>query len=123
MSLNKLGVMLFSSSEDMNNYTILPNEYENQYLYTYIINLYKKIYLKKIAVELKDPKKKVKKARKNLLNLLKMWIQEITEDEIGTMLNHKIQETLELEELYNEVKTKYDVLYKDLNIEKKELQF
>ena len=47
-----------------------------------------------------------------------MWIQEITEDEIGTMLNHKIQETLELEELYNEVKTKYDVLYKDLNIEK-----
>ena len=34
------------------------------------------------------------------------------------MLNHKIQETLELEELYNEVKTKYDVLYKDLNIEK-----
>ena len=47
-----------------------------------------------------------------------MWIQEITEDEIGTLLNHKIQQTLELEELYNEVKTKYDVLYKDLNIEK-----
>lgn len=118
MSLNKLGVMLFSSSEDMNNYTILPNEYENQYLYTYIINLYKKIYLKKIAVELKDPKK-VKKARKKFIEFTKkMWIQEITEDEIGTMLNHKIQETLELEELYNEVKTKYDVLYKDLNIEK-----
>ena len=34
------------------------------------------------------------------------------------MLNHKMQATLELEELYNEVKTKYDVLYKDLNIEK-----
>ena len=48
----------------------------------------------------------------------KIWIQEITEDEFGTMLNHKMQATLELEELYNEVKTKYDVLYKDLNIEK-----
>ena len=29
-----------------------------------------------------------------------------------------MQATLKLEELYNEVKTKYDVLYKDLNIEK-----
>mgnify|MGYP000165663850 FL=1 len=61
----------------------------------------------------------MKKARKKFIEFTKkMWIQEITEDEIGTMLNHKIQETLELEELYNEVKTKYDVLYKDLNIEK-----
>ena len=63
----------------------------------------------------------MKKARKKFIEFTKkMWIQEITEDEIGTMLNHKIQETLELEELYNEVKTKYDVLYKDLNIEKNE---
>ena len=34
------------------------------------------------------------------------------------MLNHKMQEVLELEKLYGEVKNKYDVLYKDLNIEK-----
>ena len=39
LALSKLGVMLFSSSEDMNNYTILPDEFENQFLYTYIINL------------------------------------------------------------------------------------
>ena len=50
LALSKLGVMLFSSSEDMNNYTILPDEFENQYLYTYILNLYKKIYLKKIKL-------------------------------------------------------------------------
>ncbi len=118
LSLSKLGVMLFSSSKDMNNYTILPNEYENQYLYTYIINLYKKFYLKRIALKLRDTKK-LKKARKEFIEFTKkLWIQEITEDEIGTMLNHKIQETLELEELYNDVKTKYDILYKDLNIEK-----
>ena len=48
----------------------------------------------------------------------KIWIQEITEDEIGTVLNHRMQETFELEKLYGEVKNKYDVLYKDLNIEK-----
>lgn len=47
-----------------------------------------------------------------------MWIQEITEDETGTMLNHKIQEALETEKLFAEVKNKYDILYKDLNIEK-----
>ena len=39
-------------------------------------------------------------------------------NEIGTVLNHRMQETFELEKLYGEVKNKYDVLYKDLNIEK-----
>lgn len=118
LALSKLGVMLFSSSEDMNNYTILPDEFENQYLYTYILNLYKKIYLKKIEQKLKDTKK-VKIARRKFVDFTKkMWIQEITEDEVGTMLNHKIGEVLELENLYGQVKNKYDVLYKDLNIEK-----
>ena len=118
LALSKLGIMLFSSSEDMNNYTILPDEYENQFLYTYIINLYKKIYLKKIEQELKDPKK-VKKAKKKFIDFTKnLWIREITDDETGTMLNHKMQEVLELEKLYGEVKNKYDILYKDLNIEK-----
>ena len=42
----KQGVTLFTSSTDINNYTILPNEFEQQYLYTYIYELYKKIYLK-----------------------------------------------------------------------------
>ena len=118
LAISKLGVMLFSSSEDMNNYTILPDEFENQYLYTYILNLYKKINLRKIEQKLKDTKK-VKIARKKFIEFTKkMWIQEITEDEAGTMLNHKIGEVLELESLYGQVKNKYDVLYKDLNIEK-----
>ncbi len=118
LALSKLGVMLFSSSEDMNNYTILPDEFENQFLYTYIINLYKKIYLKKIELKLKDPKQ-VKKARKEFIDFTKdLWIREITDDETGTMLNHRISDTLELETLYSQVKNKYDILYKDLNIEK-----
>ena len=109
---------LFSSSADMNNYTILPDEYENQYFYTYILNLYKKIYLKKLQMKFKDSKS-IKKARKEFIEFTKnMWIQEITEDEIGTILNHKMQEVFELENLYMETKNKYDVLYKDLNIEK-----
>ena len=118
LGLTKLGMMLFSSSNDMNNYTILPEEYENQYLYTYIFNLYKKIYLKKIELEFKDITK-IKKARKKFVEFTKnLWIQEITEDETGTLLNDKLQEVFELDRLYNEVKNKYDILYKELNIEK-----
>jgi hypothetical protein len=118
LGLTKLGMALFSSSNDMNNYTILPSEYENQYFYTYILNLYKKIYLKKIEIELKDIMK-IKKARKKFVEFTKnLWIQEITEDETGTLLNDKLQEVFELDKLYGEVKNKYDIFYKELNIEK-----
>ena len=118
LGLTKVGVTLFSSTSDMNNYTILPEEYENQYLYTYILNLYKKIYLKKIENEFKIGRN-VRKARKKFIEYTKkLWVQEITEDETGTLLNHKLQEIFEMEKLYSEVKSKYDVLYKELNIEK-----
>ena len=118
LGLSKLGCTLFSSSTDMNNYTILPDEYENQYFYLYILNLYKKIYLKRLKLKFKD-NKKIKIARKEFIEFTKnIWIQEITEDEIGTVVNNKIQEVFELEKLYLETKNKYDVLYKELNIEK-----
>ncbi len=118
IGLTKLGMMMFSSSADINNYTIMPDEYENQYFYTYLINLYKKIYLKKISIEFNGPTK-VRKARKKFVEFTKeMWIQEISDDEIGTLLNHRIQNTFELENLYGEVKVKFDALYKEFNIEK-----
>lgn len=118
LGLSKLGMMLFSSSNDMSNYTILPEEYENQYFYTYLLSLYKKIYLKKIDLEWKS-KKNVKKARKKFVEFTKnLWIQEITEEETGTLLNDKLQEVFELDKLYNEIKYKYDILYKELNFEK-----
>ncbi len=118
LGLTKLGMMLFSSSKDMNNYTILPEEYENQYFYTYLFNVYKKIYLKKIECELKN-NKKIKEARKKFVTFTKnLWIQEITQDETGTLLNQKLQEVLEIDQLYLLIKSKYDILYKEFNIEK-----
>lgn len=117
LGISKLGVMLFSSSTDMNNYTILPSEYEEQYLYTYIMTLYKKIYLKKLSLDFKIPKK-VKKTRRKFVEFTRnVWIQEVTDEETGTMFEHKVSEVLGLEKLYQEVKNKYDILYKDLNIE------
>lgn len=118
LGLTKLGMMLFSSSSDINNYTILPEEYENQYFYTYIFNLYKKIYLKKMERELRDTIK-IKKRRKKFVEFTKnLWVQEITEDETGTLLNDRLQKVFELDKLYSEVKSKYDIFYKEMNIEK-----
>ncbi len=118
MGLSKLGVMLLSSSIDMNNFTILPEEFENQFFFTYILNIYKKIYLKKIELEFKD-RNKVDSARKKFIEFTKnLWIQEVTDDETGTLFNNKISKVLELDKEYSNVKNKYDILYKDLNIEK-----
>ena len=118
MGITKYGVTLFSSSTDINNYTILPNEFEQQYLYTYIFELYKKLYLKKLSLDFKYPAK-LKRARKEFVNFTKnIWIQEMTEDETGTMFDHKVKEMLGIDQLYHDVKNEYDVLYKELNIEK-----
>lgn len=118
LGLTKQGITLFSSATEMNNYTILPEKFETQYFYTYILNLYKKIYLKKLGFEFSNSKN-VKKARKKFIEFTKkIWIQEITEDEAGTIINHRLNEVLELDSLYLSTKNKYDVLYKDLNIEK-----
>lgn len=118
LGLTKAGVTLFSSSAEINNYTVLPHEYENQYLYTYVLALYMKLYMKMINIELKQGIDVVK-ARKKFIEFTKnLWIQEITIDDIGTLFYHNLRNVLELENLYLETKNRYDVLYKELNIEK-----
>ena len=118
MGITKQGITLFSSSSDMNNYTILPEEYENQYFYTYIFELYKKIYLQKLNQEIKETTN-IKKERKKFINFTKtIWIQEVTEDEIGTLFCNKVKQSFELDKIYYDIKNKYDTLYKELNIEK-----
>lgn len=118
IALTKSSVSLFSSTYDMNNYTVLPYEYENQYFYTYIFNLYKKIYLEKMAYEYKETKD-IRKIRDKLTEFTKqVWIQEVTEDSTGSKLNDELKEIFKLNELYKQVKNKYDILYKNLNIKK-----
>lgn len=120
IGLSKLGVNLFSSDVDINNYTILPQEYENQYFYTYILALYLKVYLKKIDYDFKTGKN-VEKARKDFIDFTKkLWIQEITIEDFGSLLYQDMREVLELEESYNKIKNKYDLLYRELKIEKTE---
>ena len=120
IGISKLGINLLSSDCDINNYTILPSEFENQYFYTYILSLYLKVYLKKLSYEFKEGKE-IEKTRKKFIDFTKkIWIQEITSDDIGSLYYSYIKEVLEIENLYNDVKNKYNILYSELKIEKNE---
>lgn len=114
----KTGTGLLASGIDTTNYTKLPFSYENEYFYTYIFTLYKKIYLKKLNKELRK-KINTKKSRKKFIDFTQnIWIQEITNDTLGIQMEEEWKKVLDLNNLYSEVKNKYDVLYRENNIEK-----
>lgn len=120
IGVSKQGINLFSSDIDINNYTILPHEYENQYFYTYITALYLKTYLKKLNYDFKKGKN-LNLVRKEFVNFTKgLWIQEISSEDFGSYLYQNMKETLEIENIYNQAKNKYDILYHELKIEKSE---
>lgn len=115
---SKIGSCLLTTGMDTFNYTKLPFDYENEYLYTYILTLYKRIYLKKLNLEYKKSNK-LEKVRKKFIKFTQnLWIQEITNDDTGALMHQKWNEILEIDDIYLEVKNKYDILYKEMNIEK-----
>ena len=120
IGISKLGINLLSSDCDLNNYTILPEAFENQYLYTYIAALYLKVYLNKLNYEFKYGKD-LEQTRKKFVDFSKkLWIQEITSEDIGSLYYKYIKEVLEIDKLYNELKNKYNILYSELKIERNE---
>ena len=121
--ITKLSSNMICSSIDTYNFTKLPYEYENQYFYTYILGLYQKIFLKKLNLDFKDYKK-VSTLREKFLNFTKMfWEQEITLVDNGNMYYRALKKVLELDQVFDEVKRKYEVIYKDLNIEKNNVYY
>ena len=118
LGITKQGVTLFSSSCDMNNFTLFPQEFQEQYLYTYILALYTKIYLKKINLEFKQGIQ-LKKTRKEFIKFTEtLWINEVTLQDTGSLFNQYLKDVLELKNMYFDTKNKYDILYKEMNIEK-----
>jgi len=114
----KNSATLLTSSIDINNYTKLLFEYENEYLYTLIISLYQRIYLKKLEIDLKN-NKNTNKIRKKFTKFTKeILVNEITNSTNGTIFYNKWKEVFELQEIYNVIKNNYEVIYKDLEIEK-----
>ena len=117
LRINNKGAFLICSSTDVNNYTKLPNLYENQYLYTYLIALHQRSYLKLLSREYnkKDPKQ----ISKRFIDFTKnIWINEVTTESLGQKIYKRCKEKLNLDELYQEVKSKYDTFYKESKINK-----
>lgn len=113
----KISTALLTSGIDTFNYTKLPYIFENEYFYTYILELYKKIYIKKIALNYKE--KNIENTRKEFIEFTKnIWTQEVTDEMQGNNLIKKWDTVLELDKDYDNLKNKYNLLYKEANIEK-----
>ena len=116
--INNKGSFLICSSTDVNNYTKIPNEYEKQYLYTYLIALHQRYYLKKLSKEF-DNKSNIKKVTQKFINFTKnIWINEVTSEGLGQKIYKRCKEKLNLDQLYYEVKSKYDTFYKEERIDR-----
>ena len=118
ITITKQASNLISSGMETYNFTRLPYEYENEYFYTYIITLYQKIFLMKLNSEFKEYSK-IKKMREEFIKFTKqIWQKEITLSDNGSLYYSSIKDVLELDDLYSEIENKYEIIYKDLNIEK-----
>ena len=118
IGFTKQATVLLTSTSVSENYTKLPFAYENEYLYTYIFTLYKKIYLKKLSQSFKK-NKNFENAKNAFLEFTRdIWLQEVTLNDQGSILYNKWKQILDVEYLYSEIKSKFDIEYKQLNFEK-----
>jgi len=117
---SKLGGVTLSSGIEPFNYTRLPVMYENEYLYTMVLSMYQKLYLNMLEVKFNSRNKNIlKQARKEFADFTKrVYFKDITNNVDGNIIYDKWQKCFEIENLYNNIKTKYDVIYKDEDIKK-----
>ena len=117
-TLSNTSSNIMCSGIDTYNYTKLPYEYENQYFYLYILSLYKKLFLMKLNSDF-GVYENIAKRRDVFVKFTKeLWNKDVTLDDSGALYYKTLNKTLELNELYEEIQNKYEVIYKDLNIEK-----
>lgn len=122
-TISNMSSNIMCSGIDTYNYTKLPYEYENQYFYLYILSLYKKILLMKLNNDFKEYDTIVKMRLKFIKFTKEIWNKEVTLDDTGALYYKTLNKTLELDELYAEIQNKYEVIYKDLNIEKNNIYY
>lgn len=114
---SNLGTVLLTSDINTENYTTLAQKYESEFLYTYIIELYKRFLLKKLNQEFNETNE-FKKIEEEFLEFAKsLWIQEITCDEFGSVLRKNWAQILEIDGIFAKLKSKYDVMYKKYDMQ------
>ncbi|MBR3152052.1 MAG: hypothetical protein IKF52_00325 [Clostridia bacterium] len=116
--ITNMNCNLLCSTADMYNYTKLPYEYETMIYYTYVLRLYQKLFLNYINSEFKSYEKIIRIRRKFIEFTNSLWSKDITNDDTGSLYYKMLNESLEIEELFEQIGKKYEIIYKDLNIEK-----
>jgi len=115
---SKASTVLLTSDRETDNFTKVPHIYETEYLYAYLFSLYKKYYLRKLSHDFNTNQDFDRIKGKFLKFIQDIWIQEITNDEVGDSLCEQWDKKLGGKKAFLELKNKYDILYKDCNIEK-----
>lgn len=107
--------VLLTSNVNTANFTTVPQKFESEYLYTYILVLYKKILLNKLNYEFNI---RFKEAENEFLDFTKrLWIQDVTNEEFGRSMEFNWMGNLNVEKTFYKLKSEYDVTYKKSNIE------
>ena len=122
-AVTKTSSNLFCSGIDTYNYTKLPYKYENEYFYTYILALYKSLFLRKLDNDFKEYDKIVKMRNKFLEFSKVLWNKEITVEDEGALFYNTLNRVLEVDICYEDINNKYEVIYKELNIEKNNIYY
>ena len=86
--------------------------------FTYLIAIHQRYYLKQLSKEYNNKSNIKKTAEKFIAFTKNIWINEVTTEGLGQKIYKRCKEKLNLEELYQEVKSKYDTFYKEEKIDK-----
>lgn len=105
----KQGSNLLASNIETSNYTKIPFAYENEYLYTLIINLYKKTYLEN---QIKN------KENLELLRDISLFQENLTYDRTGEQLDKLWKEVFEIDKLQKIAEKKQNEIKSKKNTEK-----
>jgi len=109
---------LLTNDANINNFTNLLFKFENIEIYHFIYHLHQKIVLKKFNYELKQTKK-FEKIKNRFINFTKInWIYDVTNDPKGVIIDKYYRKYQQLDETFERLKIKYDLLYKEYEIEK-----
>ena len=76
-----------------------------------------------LNIEIKSYDNVIKTKKDFIKFTTEIWNKEITLDDTGALYYRTLNKALELDELYNELQNKYEILYKDLNIEKNNIYY
>ena len=118
LGFTKNGTVLLTSDISKDSTKSLAKKYENEYLYCYIYELFRKYYLKKLNQEFKTQYQFEKTKIKFMDFTQNLMIEEITDNTIGEEIIEKWEEMINVKEIFFQTKQKYDLLYKNSNIEK-----